>query len=503
MKNIKIILGSLLLATTVVSCNRELDITPQGSPTEANFWNSEYDLMTAANAMYRPFYYSEFYGRGMFRFINASDDMVTGRPKGDMDNAKNFSSTYVGSGDLEDQWEYRYTVIFRANELLRNADKVKGNQNKINQYIGEALFISSRMYFELASNYGDSRAGVPIIDRTKVPSEEPTPRAANVMENYNFIVADLKKAVELLPWQSELQPGDYGRPHKVAAMGLLAKTYLFMKDWKNAEYWANEVMTKGNRALLPNYADVFKAENNYSSEYVWSIVSTPQFNQYGVILPGVMLENKGWGEYNGWGYYMPTKELYDEFESGDTRREVTILKPGDKFMFNGKERVYSTENSPTKMQFNKYMDAFKYSFEGNQHVSPDPNYPNTDLAIPIMRYAEVILIAAEAKLMQGKNADAEINMIRKRAGLAPKIGATMADLKHERRCELAGEWADRHRDLVRWGDAQAAYAKPLHGYYGNEVWKSRNFNPNVHHVWAVPQREIVNSNGIIKQNAGW
>lgn len=67
-----------------------------------------------------------------------------------------------------------------------------------------------------------------------------------------------------------------------------------MKDWKNAAYWANEVMTKGNRNLLNNYADVFKAENNYSSEYIWSIPSTPKFNAIGSILPGVMLENKGW-----------------------------------------------------------------------------------------------------------------------------------------------------------------------------------------------------------------
>jgi hypothetical protein len=103
------------------------------------------------------------------------------------------------------------------------------------------------------------------------------------------------------------------------------------------------------------------------------------------------------------------------------------------------------------------MDAFKYSLKDG-HVNSNGDYPCTDLAVPIMRYAEVILIKAEALIMQGKSADTEINMIRKRAGLAPKTGCTLADLKHERRCELAGEWADRHRDLVRWGDAQAAYA---------------------------------------------
>lgn len=501
MKNIKTILSVAVLALTLASCDRQLDILPQGAPTESTFWQNEFDLMTGANSMYRPLFDSEFYGRGLFWYINASDDMVTGRKRGESDNVKNFNSAYIGAGDLDSQWQKRYEVIFRANLVLKNIDKVEASQATKNKYLGEALFMSSRMYFELASNYGDNRAGVPIVDRTKTEIT-PIPRAANVMENYNYIVADLKKAIELLPTQESLPTSEYGRPHKVAAMALLSKVYLYMEDWRNAELWANEVMTKGNRALLPNYADVFKAENNYSSEYIWSIVGTPKFTAWGSILPGVMLENKGWGEYNGWGYFHPTKELYDEFEAGDKRREVTILKTGDRFVFNGKERVYSSTNSVSGYQFNKYMDAFKYPLDGT-HVSSDGDYPNTDLAVPLMRYSEVILIAAEAKLMQGKNADAEINRVRNRAGLASKSGMTMADLKHERRCELAGEWADRHRDLVRWKDAQATYARPLHGMNGNEIWAARNFNPSVHHVWAVPQREIINSNGIIKQNAGW
>nr|WP_315025689.1 RagB/SusD family nutrient uptake outer membrane protein [uncultured Chryseobacterium sp.] len=489
------------LSVSLLSCTNELDIQPEGTPTEASFWKTENDLITGANAMYKPLSDSEFYGRGFFWFINASDDMVTGRSKSEADNVKNFSSNYIAAGDLETQWNKRYTVIGVANRVIRKVNDIQASQTVKNKYLGEALFMSSRMYFELAYSYGNEKAGVPIIDRTKEP-DGPAPRAANVMENYNYIVNDLKKAAELLPSQAELPAKDYGRPHKAAAWALLAKVYLFMKDWQNAAFWANEVMTKGNRNLLNNYADVFKAENNYSSEYIWSVPSTPKFNSVGSILPGVMLENKGWGEYNGWGYFQPTKELYDEYEAGDLRRSATVLKLGDKFTFNGTERTYASSNSLTGYQFNKYMDAFKYPLSSG-HVSANGDYPCTDLAVPIMRYAEVILIKAEALLMSGGNADQEINMIRTRAGLASKTGCTMADLKHERRCELAGEWADRHRDLVRWGDAQATYAKPLHGITGQVVWAARNFNPAVHNVWAVPQAEIVNSYGVIKQNEGW
>ncbi|WP_267406853.1 MULTISPECIES: RagB/SusD family nutrient uptake outer membrane protein [unclassified Chryseobacterium] len=490
------------LAATLLSCTSELDVQPEGTPTEASFWKTENDLITGANAMYKPLFDSEFYGRGLFWFINASDDMVTGRARSEADNAKNFSSNYIAAGDLETQWNKRYSVIGVANRVIRNIDNIQTSTAVRNKYLGEALFMSSRMYFELASNYGNEKAGVPIIDRTQEPDPNPIPRAANVMANYNYIVNDLKQAADLLPKQEELPAKDYGRPHKAAAWALLAKVYLFMKDYQNAEYYANEVMTQGGRALLANYADVFKSENNYSTEYIWSIPGTPKFTSWGSILPGVMLENKGWGEYNGWGYFQPTKELYDEFETNDKRRSVTLLRLGDTFTFNGTQRTYTSTNSLTGYQFNKYMDAFKYPLSSG-HVSANGDYPCTDLSVPIMRYAEVILIKAEAKIMLGQNADIEINMIRNRAGLPAKNGCTLADLKHERRCELAGEWSDRHRDLVRWGDAQATYAQALHGSSNQQVWAPRNFNPAIHNVWAVPQAEIVNSHGIIKQNEGW
>ena len=79
----------------------------------------------------------------------------------------------------------------------------------------------------------------------------------------------------------------------------------------------------------------------------------------------------------------------------------------------------------------------------------------------------------------------------------------MTDLKRERRCELAGEWTDRHFDLVRWGDAQATYAQPLHDYDGVVIYPARNFNPAIHSVWPIPPDEIAVSKGTLTQNQGW
>lgn len=279
---------------------------------------------------------------------------------------------------------------------------------------------------------------------------------------------------------------------------------------------ANRVInSQTNRALIntgnpeTDFHSVFWIRNNWSSEYIYSIVSGVQT---GSILPGVMLEQVAWGIYNGWGYFHPTIDLYEHFEDGDHRKKATILEFGDEFMFNGEPRRYFSSNSWTGFQFNKYMEG--YWEDHSINVNPNGNKPTTNLNIPLMRFAEVLLIKAEALLMQGQNADNEINLIRERAGLAPISGATMDDLKRERRSELAGEFSDRHLDLVRWGDAAEAYSRPdlgrAHfdtndpdsGYEIVEVWRARsNFNPSVHHVWPIPTRYVEASG--IDQNEGW
>src|SRR5699024_9475281 len=117
-------------------------------------------------------------------------------------------------------------------------------------------------------------------------------------------------------------------------------------------------------------------------------------------------------------------------------------------------------------------------------------------------------------IMQDKNGDQGINLVRERAGLDPLSNATMKDLKRERRSEFAGEFANRHRDLVRWGDADSIYEMPLHGrayenktnhdsdYEVIQVWQARkNFDPEINDVWPIPTRWVRASG--IEQNEGY
>lgn len=262
---------------------------------------------------------------------------------------------------------------------------------------------------------------------------------------------------------------------------------------------------------------LFKVENNFSSEYIWSVTSG---QQGGSEFVGVILENKGWRIFNGWGYFQPTEELYQEYEVNDPRREVTILKFGDKFTYFGKEGSYYSTNSLSGFQINKYMYPYSYGTNEdastNTMINQNGDYPTTKLNLSLMRYAEILLLKAEALIVQGKNAEAAapLNEVRARVGLAPVASPTLADLKHERRVELACEWTDRLQDLKRWGD----YAKinaPLHGrihasktdptsaYTVQQIWPARSFDPSKHLTWPISPDEISRSNGAYRQTPGW
>jgi hypothetical protein len=492
---------SIIILIAVQGCKKgTLDnIKPTGTPTTANFWKTASDAQQAANGLYELQSNSEdMYGRGFFWFIDASDDMVVGRTSSDRENIKNFVCT-GNESSIYAPWSLHFVVMKRANDIINNVSAINMDQATKNFILGQAYFIHAVMHLEIADLYGSNTQGAPLQNRTN-PIAFPS-QPASVKDNYAYIISDLKKAASLLPYFDKLAPSDYGRAHKTAAWAYLAKAYLHAKDYANAEKYADSVILSGKHQLLGNYADVFKIANNYSSEYIWSVASSSNGQS---ILPGAMLENKGWGLYNGFGYFQPTKELVDEFETGDKRLQTTILKQGDTFQYFGQTYTYpigGKSNSLTGYQFNKYMEPFSYA--GGIHVSPNGDEPSTDLNVPLLRYAEIILFKAEAEIMQSKSGDAEINLIRQRAGLTPISGASMANLKHERRCELAGEWSDRNFDLVRWGDAQLTYAKPLHGANGSIVWPARNFVPARDNVWPIPPKDIQISQGQLKQNAGW
>src|SRR4051812_11500946 len=220
---IKNIVLSLAAISMLAACNKKLDIIPEGSPTTGNFWQTDADALSGANAMYDQFDDENFYGRGYWWFINASDDMVTGRVKAEGDNIKNFSSNFIGGSYTEGQWKMRYIVIKRANDVILHVPAINMDQTLKNRILGEAYFFSGLMYFELAYTYADARAGVPIVNRDSISGDKPIPRAANVDAVYEYVEKELKQGAALLPYFDTYPTTSYGRPHKTAAYAFLSK----------------------------------------------------------------------------------------------------------------------------------------------------------------------------------------------------------------------------------------------------------------------------------------
>lgn len=531
LRNIFIILSCVAIMAVGSGCTKNwTDTKPNGSPTTAYFWQSDDDLIKAIASTYVVMKNESTWGRDLFWVQDASDDLIVGRVKADGENIKNFIPT-GREGYLTSAWSDLYWMLNKANQVLEGAPGATNVTESLRKrVIGEAYFMRAFAHFWIALVWGHKDQGVPFDG----PENEGygtriAPQLASVTNNYEQIISDLTKAADMLPLFETYGDADKGRAHKVAAWAYMVKTYAYWAQYDNSK-WAlipelcDKIKNEGKRALITNagsgkanYRSVFSIASNWSSEYIWSVTSGIQG---GSEFPGVILENKGWTVYNGWGYFQPTEELFTEYEANDPRRDVTILNYGDKFTYFGVERSYWSTNSLSGFQIGKYMEPYTYgtgqSAGTNLMINQNGDYPTTKLNLPLLRYAEILLFKAEALIQQGKNGEAAapLNEVRARVGLGAISNPTLADLKHERRVELACEWTDRLKDLKRWGD-YAQINAPLHGrkhtplndpnssYVLSEVWPARHFDPAKHMAWPISQDEINRTGGVYKQTPGW
>jgi len=519
-----------LAALTLTSCHDFLDVTPEGTPSTGTFFQTDKDATDAIDALYWIFGQETSYGRNLFyEQAGGGDDFIWGRSRG-FNTLANFHFTGDES-PLKDNWNLFSSYIARSNWVVSSL--LKKGTSKLTavetRSLGEAYFMRAWCHFVLAYRYGRADQGVPFTryeDYDTYDYSIPEQRAT-VMENYQLIVEDLDNAIKYLPKFETYGQSDWGRAHQAAAVALKVKVYAYWAahdetKWSLIPELVNSLESNYGRGLLASYADVFKIANNWSKEYIWSVTSKGS-KEAGSEFPGVVLENKGWGKYNGWGYMKPTLGLYDEFAEGDARRGVTILAYGDKFKFLGEERsFYSASDYEAGFMLNKYMEPFSYGSNGdpttNSYISQNGDDPTTDLNLPLIRFAEMLLFKAEAEIHLGQNAQAaaDLNRLTSRAGLGNVYkSATMADLKHERRCELAGEFTDRFMDLKRWKDTAALNAPKYGRHYADrtnpngtwtkvQIWPlgsdTRVYEPDYDLVFPYPTQEVTKAAGALKQN---
>lgn len=468
------------LLCSLSSCTGSwLDTVKEGTPAESNFWSSDDDFETASTSLYKCFSLEETWGRNLFWEQGASDDIFFSRTRGSAQmNLANLAMDGSTESSIKSIYNEMYTTMSIANNIIYHALLIDESSRSaiVNRTLGEAYFMRAFSHFMIAYRYGRTDNGVPFEryeDFTDYATQlnQIPPQQKSVTDNYAYIIQDLESAAALLPWFTAYSADNYGRPSKDAAYGYMVKVYAYWAQhdatkWTLIPDLVDKVETEGARGLLSNFANVFKIENEWSQEYIWSVNSSAS-NYAGSIFPGIVLDNKGWGAYNGWGNFKPTLELWAEYNDEDDRRSATIMQYGDEFTYFGTtKQFYSTADNECGFHFKKYMEPYSYGNlnskgvgENNTHISTNGDRPTTDLNIPLMRFSELLLFKAEALIMQGKNAlaAAPLNRIAARANEnVVYTSPTMTDLMHERRCELACEYTDRLMDLKRWAAGGSA-----------------------------------------------
>lgn len=548
----KIIAAVALVSTalTMNSCADFLDVQPEGNPNQGGYFQTDKEAEDAIGSVYWIFDKEETWGRNLFWEQGCGDDMVCNQSR--WPSLMNFQ--YTGDeSPLTDNWEMMTEYIARANWVVAGL-KAKGVDRLTEvetRTLGEALFMRAFLHFHIAYRYGRADNGCPFIRYEDYPDYAGTmlstipPQQATVMDNYKLIEDDLTEAAGYLPFFETYAAKDQGRAHKVAAWALQVKLYAYwayhdQTKWALIPPLVDKIESEGNRELLSDFADVFKIANNYSSEYIWSATGTGR-KEGGPRFPGVCLVNKGWGIFNGWGSLKPSRSLWEEYDENDKRRDISVYSYGMTIRYFGADQPFTDpagDKIVSGFMFAKYMEPYTYGERvldedgnvdasktvlSNPHVSTNGNDMTTDLNIPLIRHAEMVLFKAEALIQQGKGdlAAKELNRLTKRAGLGePYAAATMEDLMHERRCELAGEFTDRFMDLKRWKqydkleqkqydrvpvDASKAYDAVTNPWAESKViWPvggiERHFEPEYDLVFPYPPIEVTKANGKLKQN---
>lgn len=480
MRTSAILLSLVLLLS---QCDDDiLESTSYGQVSSQQFWRNSDDVVSAVNAIYEPLLQENYFGHFERTWDIQSDDMWRAGDHAEDQSIEYF--TYDASNPkLIDTWKWRYEMISRANAVLINAPTVEMDAALKNRSLGEAYFLRGFSYWRHFLVHGE----VPIFVEEDVEAGNLNKPKATIDEVKTRIEEDLLNAAELLPESYLADPDNLGRVSSGTAYGLLTKFYVYTEQFQKAIEAGENVTLNAAYDLASSFDQNFKIETENNSEMLfsmqykdgWTTDDTPQ----------IYTTPRPWG---GWDFREPIQDLVDEFEPNDPRLGYTVFKIGDMVDLGGDDGVqeYTADLSQTGYHFRKYASwRATGGLDGGQNA-------------PILRAADVYLLVAEAKIRLGQNGDAELNAVRTRAELSPVTNATMEDIMHERRVELAGE-NERHQDLLRWDKAGIVDLVEFYGRDRGPLKPARSFQRPKHYYFPIPQREIDLSNGVLIQNENY
>ncbi|WP_445735912.1 RagB/SusD family nutrient uptake outer membrane protein [Mariniflexile sp.] len=525
MKSIRKTIIGLGLLIGFVSCDDYIDKEPLSEYLSSNFYNNEAAIEQGTNGAYQGMYMES----SLLPFFTLYD-MYT--PMG-IERADN-SSIGVGNSNLEMsfvvelQWANFYKGVARANAVIEGSEPyLAGLSDKAKQYVAEVKTIRATHYHYLTSLYGD----VPFFTKSVTPEERLSAPRTPWIDIVDFLLQDLEEASTLLPWQTN----QLGRIDKSYALGLKSRIALYAGSWykegfgkdgvkdvaKAAIYFdiaaktSQRIIAESGRAVSPNFADLFtragqltpasKRENIFALAY-----SDQSSRKYHYQSFGEMARTVG-----GQSGRFPTQLLVDTyemtngkridepgsgydpkkpFENRDPRLKMSIYTHGDRIIANNggvkleiQMELYNprtlsfdgTGNSQliTNLDYTGSVAQFGYIQSGVGYLWKKYNFFNDEIVseptynVLLMRYAEILLIYAEAKIELNQidnSVTSALNEVRGRVNM-PIITSTDPTrlrqlVRRERKVELARESGLHFFDMRRWRTGALENAEKTYGY---------------------------------------
>lgn len=521
------ILSAVCLLALIAGCDKVLDKTPIGVETEQNYFLDPAKAILGINAVYDVASWDEGPGSGhnyewMYGDV-LSDDAEKGSTPGDFPTITMMKEwrTDPANNPSTSTYNNMWQGIFRANTVIKNLEGATWDPVLKKRIMGEAHFLRGYYYFYLARLFG----GMPLFSEPVKPSEFGTTPRTELNATYKFIEDDFKKAIEFLPERSAYAAADLGRASKGAARAYLARAIMYQigTDNKNGHTWqevydlTNAITTSGQYSLIPNYAMLYEDEGENGSESIFEVQCKATSEGWGPIKAGstnniIQNNRRLWG----WGFNNPTTSLGNEFEANDPRKACTMY--GDGSIVLGILQVIDYPNENATGFLNRKAAVLK-------PVEAKSSPQN----IRKFRYADVLLMKAEAAAFTGKEQEARdiLNTIRTRArlsslpkgskegvltydptgapsGTLPAIASTVTGdalktaIYHERRVELGME-SLRFWDLVRTGKYLSALPAAVRSACQSHCITAGVVNPVP--VLPLPLTEVQSWG--LKQNPGY
>ena len=558
MKKLIYSLAVLAGISLTTSCNDFLTEDVRGSENLDTYFSTPEEVETYVGGCY----YQIAKGGGWWQIYNTwlisdmtTDDLWDGNTSQDdgYQDVTHFMPNGYTNGILQNFWGARYQGITTCNLGLERIPNVNMDENLKKRRLAEVRFLRAFFYFDLVRNFG----GVPIM--TEYANTGAGVERSSQEECYKFIEDELKLAIPDLPERTQLAAADLGRATKGAALGILGKAQLYQAKWAEAKATLKEIIDSGEYRLLANFGDVWSINHNNSEESLFEVQQAYGGDTYSLGGSLTVVTGCRNGVGDGWSWGQPTSDLENAFiAAGDTERlKWTIIKTMCTEIAGENQFSKFVQNNSNvcgigDAKYKEYISTFGwtstdyyrgYIIDPAQHKSARiirkyfvpledrPEIYNID-KIPlnhrVLRYADVLLMYAEACAETGDNSQAQwaLNLVRNRVHL-PDVTSTGTELRDairaERRLELAHEQC-RLYDLRRWDCSNGkkmmcnvmgpdgSFVKYNTGENADmyEKWnqiepsdKGIRFREDRDLLYPIPNYEVEHSNGAIKQNPGW